>query len=205
MLTALAGVTSRTFRGRPSSQVKQETAAYFSGLLRTRPVSASTVERVLMAYFRVPVRLEQFFGCWDPIPENRRSTLGTTTPVLGAGAALGVRLWRHDLCARLHIGPLDEAQAQSFLPGGDALAALGEMASMFAVPTLRYEVRLLLAPPCIKRCTLSTRTPPLKLGWGTFLTGTPGVTNRPEIRSALRLLTRMTKKPAKSAGAAMPQ
>jgi hypothetical protein len=100
---------------------------------------------------------------------------------------LGVRLWRHDLSARLHIGPLDEAQAQGFLPGGVSLAVLEEMASLFAIPTLRYEVLLLLAPPCVKRLTLSTRTAPRQLGWNTFLTATPGVTSRPDIRSALRL------------------
>jgi type VI secretion system protein ImpH len=189
ILTSLSGARSRppSEGEQPVGRVRQETAAYFAGLLRTRPVSASTVEQVLTAYFDVPIRLEQFVGCWDPIPENRRSTLGTKTPVLGYGAALGVRLWRHDLSARLHIGPLDEAQAQGFLPGGRSLEALEEMASLFAVPTLRYEVRLLLAPPCVKRLTLSTRAAPRQLGWNTFLTGTPGVTSRPDIRSALRL------------------
>jgi len=183
MLGALAGAKSRSARG----LIKQETTAYFAGLLRTRPVSAGTVGRVLTAYFGVPVRLEQFVGCWDPIPENRRSTLGITMPVLGASAALGVRQWRHDLNARLHVGPLDDAQIQGFLPGGGALAALEEMASLFAAPMLRYEVRLLLAPTCLKRFTLNTRTAPHRLGWDTFLTGTAGVASRPDIRSALRL------------------
>lgn len=185
MLTALAG--RRAGAAPPSGRVKQETAAYFSGLLRTRPVSASTVERVLSAYFGVPVRMEQFVGCWDPIPEHRRSTLGVTMPVLGAGAALGVRLWRHDLRVRLHIGPLEEAVAPSFLPGGPALAALKEMTRLFATPAVHYEVRLSLAPACIKRMTLDTHAQPRKLGWGTFLTGTPGVTRCPEIRTALPL------------------
>lgn len=183
MLAALAGTKSWPAR----ASIRQETTAYFAGLLRTRPVSAGTVERVLTAHFGVPVRLEQFVGCWHPIPENRRSTLGITMPVLGASAALGVRQWRHDLSVRLHVGPLGEAQVQGFLPGGDALAALEEMASLFAVPMLGYEVRLLLAPPCLKRFTLNTRTAPHRLGWDTFLTGTAGVASRPDIRSALRL------------------
>lgn len=189
MLTAMAGVKSASAIGRthPATQVRQETAAYFSGLLRTRPVSAGTVEQVLSAYFGLPVQLEQFVGCWAPVPLNRRSTLGVTGPTLGGSAALGVRQWRHDLRARLHIGPLDEAQVQGFLPGGDALVALAEMASLFATPTVRYELRLLLAPPCIKRFTLSTRATPRRLGWSTFLTGTNGVASRPEIRAMLRL------------------
>lgn len=192
MLTAMAGVRSASANGRayPAGQVKQETMAYFSGLLRTRPVAAGTVEQVLGAHFGLPIQLEQFVGCWATVPLNRRSTLGVMAPTLGASAALGVRQWRHDLRARLHIGPLIEAQVAGFLPGGDALTALAEMASLFATPTVRYELRLLLAPPCIKRFTLSTKTKPRRLGWSTFLTETDGVASRPEIRSMLHLPAR---------------
>ena len=189
MLTALAGVRPRSAlgNGQPAEGVKQETAAYFAALLRTRPVSAGTVEQVLAAYLGIAIRLEQFVGNWQPIPEKRRSTLGINAPVLGVSAALGTRQWRHDLSVRLHIGPLDDAQVEHFFPGGRSLAALNEMVCLFAVPNVRYEVRLLLAPTCIKRFTLEPGTEPRKLGWSTFLTGTPGVAKRPDIRLALRL------------------
>lgn len=202
MLTALAGVRPASVHGgeRPAGQVKPETAAYFAGLLRTRPVSASTVEQVLCAYLDVPIRLEQFVGCWAPVPAHRRSTLGVTAPVLGVSAALGVRQWRHDLSARLHIGPLDERQVAGFLPGGSALAALEQMAALFAVPRVRYEVRLLLAPACIKPLTLTTRTTSPRLGWSTFLTGTPGVASRADIRSMLRLRVRASPSPTPMPG-----
>lgn len=187
LLPMLSSVAGSRGKSQAAGAVRQETKAYFAGLLRTRPISASTVEQVLAAYFGLPVRLQQFVGCWDPIPENRRSTLGMTMPVLGLSAALGARSWRHDLSACLHIGPLDEAQAEGFLPGGRSLAALEDMVCMFAVPSLRYEVRLLLARPCIKSLTLCTRTTSRRLGWNTFLTATPGIASRPEVRSALRL------------------
>lgn len=181
MLGAMAGGTEAC------NDVKQRAAAYYAALLRTRPVCAATVEAVLADYFNVPIQVEQLVGRWDSIPENKRSTLGCTAPVLGKGAVLGVRLWRHDLRARLHIGPLDESQFAQFLPGGSALRELAEMVRLFAVPMLRYEVRLLLAAPCIKRMSLHTRAAPRKLGWDTFLTSTPGRTKRPEINTELRL------------------
>jgi type VI secretion system protein ImpH len=146
------------------------------------------VERVLGDYFRVPVRLEQFAGAWDPIPETMRSTLGVTDPVLGFGAALGTRLWRHDLRVRLLIGPLRDEQAKAFLPHGAAHAALRDMVSLFAVPSVQYEVRLLLDAPCITPLTLRTKGRDRKrLGWNSFLTGSEGRTDRPEIRSMLSL------------------
>jgi type VI secretion system protein ImpH len=64
------------------------------------------------------------------------------------------------------------------------------MVSLFAVPSMQYEVRLLLDAPCIKPLTLTATGPDRKqLGWNTFLTLTPGKAIRPDIRSILRLPT----------------
>jgi len=187
LLTALGGLRPTSFGpDRPFGSVPAEAAAFYAGLLRTRPIAASTVERVLADYFGVPVRLEEFVGAWDPIPARIRSTLGVTDPTLGYGAALGARAWRNDLRVRLHIGPLDEEQAKAFLPQGRAHAALQEMVSLFAVPTVQYEVRLLLDKPCLKPLTLRTQGQERRrLGWNSFLTGTEGKASRPEIRANL--------------------
>lgn len=191
MLMALAGV-SPTRSLQPASNeaapVAEEAAGYYAALLRTRPISAATVTRVLTEYFGMPIQIEEFVGCWDPIPQNRRSTLGVTAPTLGYGAVLGTRLWRSDLRARLNIGPLNEKQAQAFLPNGDALRALQGMTRLFSVPSVRYEIRLLLAAPCIKPLTLATRGPDTRqLGWNTFLRRDPGEASRPDVRSMLHV------------------
>lgn len=191
ILTALGGFRSTNFGpGRPFESLPAEVPAFYAGLLRTRPIAASTVERVLGDYFGVPVRLEEFVGAWDPIPDRIRSTLGVTNPTLGYGAALGGRTWRNDLRVRLHIGPLDEEQAMAFMPHRRTHAALKEMVSLFAVPTVQYEVRLLLSKSCLKPLTLRTKGRDRRcLGWNSFLTGTEGKASRPDIRSFLRLKT----------------
>jgi type VI secretion system protein ImpH len=191
LLTALGGLRPTSFGpARPFDSIPSEAAAFYAGLLRTRPIAASTVERVLGDYFGVPVRLEEFVGAWDPLPAAIRSTLGVTDPTLGFGAPLGTRTWRNDLRVRLHIGPLDEETAKAFLPHGRSHAALKDMVSLFAVPSIQYEVRLLLDKPCLKPLTLRTKGQDRKrLGWNSFLTGTEGKASRPDIRSALRLTT----------------
>ena len=189
LLSALGGLRPASFGpARPYASIPAEVAGYYAGLLRTRPVAASTVERVLRDYFGVPVRVEEFAGAWDPIPARIRSTLGVTAPTLGFGAVLGARAWRNDLRIRLHIGPLDEEQAKAFLPQGRSHAALREMVSLFAVPSVQYEVRLLLAKPCLKPLTLATTGPDRKrLGVNAFLTVAAGKASRAEIRAALRV------------------
>ena len=189
LLSALGGLRSTSFgSARAYASVPAEVAGFCAGLLRTRPIAALTVERVLGEYFDVPVRVEEFVGAWDPIPEKIRSTLVVTNPTLGFGAALGTRVWRNDLRVRLHIGPLDDETAKAFLPNGRSHAALKEMVSLFAVPSVRYEVRLLLDKPCLKPLTLATKGPDRKrLGLNSFLTVSAGKASRPEIRSVLRL------------------
>ncbi|MFC5552307.1 type VI secretion system baseplate subunit TssG [Massilia aerilata] len=189
LLSALGGLRPASFgAARSYASIPAEVAGYYAGLLRTRPIAASTVERVLGEYFGVPVRVEEFVGAWDPLPAKMRSTLGVTDPTLGFGAALGTRTWRNDLRVRLHIGPLDDETAKAFLPNGRSHAALKEIVSLFAVPSVQYEVRLLLDKPCLKPLTLATKGPDRKrLGLNSFLTVSAGKASRPEIRSVLRL------------------
>jgi type VI secretion system protein ImpH len=189
MLSALGGLRQASFGpARSYASLPAEVAGYYAGLLRTRPVAASTVENVLGEYFGVSVRIEEFVGAWDPIPGKIRSTLGVTYPTLGFGAVLGIRAWRSDLRVRLHIGPLDEETVQAFLPNGRCHAALKEMVSLFGVTSVQYDVRLLLDTPCLKPLTLATGGPERRcLGWNSFLTVSAGKASRPDIRSLLRL------------------
>jgi type VI secretion system protein ImpH len=63
-----------------------------------------------------------------------------------------------------------------------------EMLSLIAVPSVQYEVRLLLDKPSLKPLTLATRGPDRKrLGLNSFLTVSTGKASRPDIRSVLRL------------------
>jgi type VI secretion system protein ImpH len=190
MLTALGGLRPSSFgASRPCASIPPEAAAFYAGLLRTRPIAASTVARVLGDYFGVPVRVEEFVGAWDPIPATMRSTLGVTDPNLGFGAALGTRTWRSDVRIRLHIGPLDEETARAFLLRGRSRDALNDMVGLFAVPSIQYEIRLLLANPCVRPLTLRTQgRDRQRLGWNTFLTGKEGKASRPDIRFRLRLM-----------------
>jgi type VI secretion system protein ImpH len=191
LLAALGGVRhQRVAAASCFEHVPLEVAGYYAGLLGTRPIAASTIQRVLAEYFGVPVRLEEFVGAWDPLQASIRSTLGVTSPTLGAGVVLGTRMWRNDLRVRLHIGPLNDRQARDFLPNGRSLAALKELVCLFAVPSVQYETRLLLDEPCIRPLVLATKGEDRKrLGWNTFLTATPGKASRPDIRSILRLTT----------------
>jgi type VI secretion system protein ImpH len=186
LLLALGGAPMPGTGARTAAGAREHVAAYYTALLRTRPVSACSVCRVLADYFGVSVELEQFSGCWDRVPDARRSTLGRTRPTLGRGAMLGSRLWRHDRQVRLHIGPLSPGSLERFLPGGDAATALARTLAMFGAPSLQYEVRLILSRPSIRPVVLGPPAARSRLGWDSFLPGHGGQVARPEVRYLLQ-------------------
>lgn len=189
LLMALAGVQRHAL---PSSgetdAVTQDVAAWYAGLLRCRPVSAQAIAPVLAEYCGVPIALQQFVGSWDYLEKNRRSLLGSVNFTLARGATLGLRLWRHDRRVCLHIGPLDPAGLQRFLPRSAGAAALAKMLALFGVPDLQYEVRLILSPPCITPLLLSANPAERRrLGWTTFLQTAQGKVRGAQVRYLLQL------------------
>lgn len=178
LLTALAGV-HRDAPAHGQSDAPDEVAGFYAALLRTRPVAASSVSRVLKHHFGVPVELEPFVETWDPIPENKRSKLGGTVARLGYGATLGGRLRRRDLRVRLNIGPLDKAEAERFLPRSAAAIALAKKVAMFDLPNLQFEVRILFKPSCLNRLVLTSKPGAgRRLNWDAFLPGQHGKVTR---------------------------
>lgn len=189
LLMALAGVRRTAL---PSSgeadTVTQDVAAWYAGLLRCLPVSAQAIGPVLAEYCGVPISLQQFVGGWDYLEKNRRSLLGSANFTLARGATIGLRLWRQDMRVCLHIGPLDPAGLQRFLPRSTGAAALAKMLALFGVPDLQYEVRLILSPPCITPLLLSSKpSERRRLGWTTFLRTAQGEVRGAEVRYLLQL------------------
>lgn len=175
LLEQLGGfkTSERTYRGDG-----EDVLASFAALFRTRPMSAFAIAGALSDHFSLPIAIEQFVGCWDHLHGKQHTVLGTPEPALGHGATLGGRIWRRDRRIRLLIGPLGKAGRDACLPRGDTAKALTHMLRRFGLANLECEVRLILKPDCVTPVLLSADRPDQhRLGWGAFLTSSPG---RPE-------------------------
>lgn len=183
MLLALAGIASRG----GDTSAGNHAPAWYAGLLRHRPACAHAIAKVLADHCRIPMVLEQLVGAWDYLPPNRLSRLGNANFVLGHGATVGLRLWRHDRRMRLHVGPLDPAQLQHFLPHGAGAQAIAQMLALFGAPRLQVEVQLLLSASCIAPLVLSNHPDrQRRLGWTTFLPTAQGQVRGAEVRYLLK-------------------
>jgi type VI secretion system protein ImpH len=167
-----------------------EAAPWYAGLLRMRPVSSATLQKILAGELRLPVVVESLHGCWDAIAPALRSTLGATSPVLGRGVVLGTRQWRLDRRIRIVIGPLARADFERMLPhatGGQLLHELLVLTTAQAL--LEFEVCLLPDADCIPPLTLTARRAAMRrLGQDSVLLGQAA--HRREIRYLLDPNTR---------------
>ncbi|MCC7599248.1 type VI secretion system baseplate subunit TssG [Janthinobacterium sp. FW305-129] len=134
-----------------------EALAYYAAALRHRPVSAELMADVLGDYFGVPLRIESFVSTWHVRPGDEHSLLNLGNVSLGQGAMLGARCRRRDLRVRLYLGPLTRAQFDDFLPGNSGALALKSMLSLFGMPSMQYEIRLILRTADVHGSSLTDR------------------------------------------------
>lgn len=170
---ALSGLGFSSLRNRLNEapgRVDDESMAYFAALLRQRPVSARSLEKILSQYFRVPVQVEQFIGKWYQLPSDQRSTLGGKNASLGKTMMVGERMWQRNLRVRLRIGPLPKAQYLAFLPGSELAGALAKLLSLATSYQYEYEVRPVLRAADVTPAALGGPSGGARLGYDTFVT-----------------------------------
>jgi len=147
-------------------QVSDFAKLFFSGHLVRQVRNREGLAATLAAYFRVPVRIEEFVGHWLSLPDSERTRLGDASAALGAGAVLGGRVWDRQHKIRVHLGPLSLQQYESFLPGGIAIGRLLVWLRQYLCFELQWDARLLLAADQVPKTQLG-RTG--HLGWTTWL------------------------------------
>lgn len=144
LLLALAGVPGREAGAPHAPGADMASLAWFAAPLRSRVVSADLVAGVLAAYFRVPVKVEQFTGRWDILDPGQRTRLAQNNCVLGAGATAGARLLRPELGIRIRLGPVHVDAFERFLPGAPGALALKGLLDRFAIEVPYRELQVVL-------------------------------------------------------------
>ncbi|WP_295990002.1 type VI secretion system baseplate subunit TssG [Rugamonas sp.] len=144
---------------------------HFAGLLANKARPASGLVTILREYFKLPVRLEQFVGHWMRLPAEIQSRLGRADEGnrLGSSLLLGRSVWDCQHKFRIVIGPLDYADYQRFLPGGDSMARLRAWVRNYVGLTLDWDVRLVLKKEQLPPLRLDGST---RMGWSSWLSST---------------------------------
>jgi type VI secretion system protein ImpH len=169
---AIGGLRPGSAAAIGDSDVSDEVPAYYAAMLRQRPASAQVIAAVLTEYFAMPVEVIQFIGKWDAPEQTSLCLVGKQNATLGMGAMLGARCWERQSRVELRIGPLSMTQYEQFLPGTSGYKALVKLISLFSLPTLEFQMRLVLRADEVKPVALGAPAS-ARLGMGAFLVTTP--------------------------------
>lgn len=146
-LLDIVGVGLRNLQQRMAASgkgVPDRFLIHYAGLLAQKPVPLANIAALVRGFFAVDARVESFVGQWMNLPNTEQSALDGRPCLLGQNAFVGERLWDRQNKIRLELGPLDQAQFASFLPGQDSLLALHELAQFCVGLTLDCDVTLIV-------------------------------------------------------------
>lgn len=161
-VAALSGHHGATFRNRDA--MPDMAKRYFSGHLARGPRTAAGLESMVSAFFRAPVRVQQFVGSWLTLEPDDRWHLGAAVG-LGQGTGIGERVWSRSAKFRLRIGPLSLEEYRALLPGGTGLARLAAIVRNYVGDALDYDVNLVLAGADVPTAALNGTMRLGQTGW----------------------------------------
>lgn len=116
---------------------------HFAGLLAQGPKNAEGLRSMLQAFFRAPIQVQEFIGCWLELEPDDRWQMGGPA-VLGRTASIGERVWTRSAKFRLRIGPLSYEDYERLLPGGTSLSRLRAIVRNYVGDALDWDVNLVL-------------------------------------------------------------
>jgi type VI secretion system protein ImpH len=163
---SMCGIGAPGLRGRDG--VSDFAKLHFAGLLANRARPASGLEAILVEFFKLPFRIEQFVGHWMQLPPDNHTRLGQFdgSNRLGISTIVGQKIWDGQSKFRIVIGPLDYADYQRMLPRGASMQRLRAWVHNYIGLALEWDVRLILKKEAAPALKLGGGIP---LGWSSWL------------------------------------
>ena len=173
ILQSLVGFGTQGLQGR--LPIHDDAFIFYGGLFSQQVRSSSGLSRMLSAYYRVPIHIEEFLGRWQELIDDIRSRLpDKENPrgqniCLGRNTMLGKRGWFAQGKIRIVLGPVSRDEFQRFAPGSAALKSLNELVRLYVGVENDYEFKLLVDRAAIPNRVALRQTKPPILGWNGWL------------------------------------
>jgi type VI secretion system protein ImpH len=155
---SLIGIATPECRERDAAGDRIKLA--MAGWLARPTRNAEGLRALLVAYFRLPVEIEEFVGHWMSLPDDDLTRLGrhAACAQLGVGAVAGRRVWDRQHKIRVRLGPLTLAQYEDFLPKGSAHGKIVALLRQYLSLELDWDARLALKADEVPRVQLGGST-----------------------------------------------
>jgi type VI secretion system protein ImpH len=176
-LASLIGLGMPSLRGRDA--VPDFAKFHYAGQLAAHNRNADGLAQLLEDFFRVPVRVEQFVGHWMRMPADSYCRLrsGPQAQVLGTSTVLGKKVWNCQHKFRVVIGPVELADYQRLLPGGDSFERLRAWVRNYAGMAYDWDINLQLKRAAVPPLALGRA----RVGWTSWLHSRPARTDARQV------------------------
>ncbi|MCX7055764.1 MAG: type VI secretion system baseplate subunit TssG [Proteobacteria bacterium] len=164
---SLIGLGLPSMRGR--DDWSDSSKRYFSGWLASSARTPEGLEAMLVDYFALPVRIEEYAGEWLELGRGVQLQLGVGLGVegrLGVDTIIGEAAWSVSHRFRIVAGPIGRADLESLLPDGHRLNVIGTIIRNYLADELGWELKLVVRPAEVPRTQLGVAG---KLGWNSWL------------------------------------
>lgn len=150
----------------------------YASILAQRPCSAAGLGAMISDYFdRIPTDVQCCIPREVVVPRSEQCRLGVGNSTLGRDVVVGESVLDLSGKFRVGLGPMDLETYLSFLPGGDKLKIVGDLARLGAGDLLAFEVELKLQPETLPALHLAPDSWSCNLGHTTWLGRQPGPTS----------------------------
>jgi len=165
-LASLVGLGMDSLRGRDA--VPDQSKLHNAGHLAAHNRNAEGLAQILQDFFKVPVTIEQFVGHWMRMPLDSCCQLrsGPQGQRLGVSTVLGSKVWNCQHKFRVVVGPLELADYQRLLPGGDSYTRLRAWVRNYAGLAYDWDINLQLKQQEVPELRLGKQS---RLGWTSWL------------------------------------
>ncbi len=148
--------------------IKSHARYSLAGHLSRQGHSAEGLEKILLFYFKVPVRIIQNIPQWLKIDTQDQARLkaGRHMPSLGKSAFLGIAAYDIQHKFRIELGPLTKSEYDMFLPGQPKAQQLRDWVYQYLGIEYVWDIRLVLDKSAITEMRLSKT---IKLGLNSWI------------------------------------
>lgn len=152
----------------PRDSVASHARYYMSGHLTRQARNAESLQKILMSYFRIPVRIIQNVPVWIKVEASQRARLkaGRRESRLGLSGLLGVAVRDIQHKFRIELGPMSLEMYNRFLPDGDLLTKLRDWVRQYVGIEFLWDLQLVLEKGHRAHAVIGS---PQKLGLNTWL------------------------------------
>jgi type VI secretion system protein ImpH len=145
---------------------------YFAGRFVCQTRHPEGLATMLREFLGLPVDLTEFVGQWVDLPDDCRCQLGKAPEVstLGMSVTVGRRVWDCQQRFRITIGPMDRADYERLLPGGESLRRVIALVRNYVGDELSWDLNLILHKDEVPRASLGQMG---CLGWTVWTAAQP--------------------------------